>query len=88
MSGLQECKCFSAERTWPNQAGQPLPRAFVTLKNCAATPAQLREILRTGNPGIICYSENRPGVYINPMCLADGEMEQIIARFKEIDQQL
>ena len=88
ISGLQDCKCFSAERTWPNQAGQPLPRAFVTLKNCDTTPAQLREILRTGNPGIICYSENRPGVYINPMCLADGEMEQIITRFKEIDQQL
>ena len=88
VSNLAECKHFSAERTWPNQAGQPLPRAFVTLKSETTTPAQLRDILRNGNPGIICYSENRPGVYINPMCLADGEMEQIIARLKEIDQQL
>ena len=88
VSALENCKFFSAERTWPNQAGQPLPRAFVTLKHDKTTPAELREILRTGDPGIICYSENRPGVYINPMCLADGEMEQIIARFKEIDKQL
>ena len=88
VTGLENCKFFSAERTWPNQAGQPLPRAFVTLKHDKTTPAELREILRTGEPGIICYSENRPGVYINPMCLADGEMEQIITRFKEIDKQL
>ena len=45
-------------------------------------------MLLEGEPGIICYSENRPGVYINPMCLADGEMEKIILRFREIDQQL
>lgn len=88
VTALGDCKFFSAERTWPNQAGQPLPRAFVTLKHDKTTPAELREILRTGEPGIICYSENRPGVYINPMCLADGEMEQIIARFQEIDKQL
>jgi len=88
VSALQECKNFSAERTWPNQAGQPLPRAFVELKNSALSPARLRQMLLEGEPGIICYSENRPGVYINPMCLADGEMEKIILRFREIDQQL
>ena len=42
-------------------------------------------MLEEGNPSIVCYSENRPGVYVNPMCLADGEMEQIIKRFQELD---
>ncbi len=88
VDALNGCENFSAERTWPNQAGQPLPRAFVSLKTSAVTAAQLREMLLTGTPGIICYSENRNGVYVNPMCLAKGEMEQIIARFKEIDNQL
>lgn len=88
VDALRDCKNFSAERTWPNQAGQPLPRAFVNLKNSGVSAAELREMLLTGTPGIICYSENRNGVYINPMCLARGEMGQIIARFKEIDNQL
>lgn len=88
VSALKSCKNFSAERSWPNQAGQPLPRAFVNLQSDSITPAKLREMLLKGTPGIICYSENRPGVYINPMCLTDGEMDKIIARFKEIDQQL
>ena len=77
---------FAAVRTWPNQAGQPLPRAFVELKNTGVTASQLRQMLAEGEPGIIAYSENRNGVYINPMCLQSGEMEKIIERFKEIDQ--
>jgi len=88
VSALESCKNFSAERSWPNQAGQPLPRAFVNLQSDSITPAKLREMLLKGTPGIICYSENRPGVYINPMCLTDGEMDKIIVRFKEIDRQL
>ena len=88
VDALAESRHFTAERTWPNQAGQPLPRAFVGLKDRGASASTLREMLRTGDPAIVCYSENRPGVFVNPMCLADGEMEKIIARFKEIDGQL
>ena len=43
-------------------------------------------MLEEGTPSILCYSENRPGVYVNPMCLADGEMEQIANRFLELDE--
>ena len=88
IAALRGAHHFSAERTWPNQAGQPLPRAFVALKNTALRPSELRKMLEEGTPSIICYSENRPGVYINPMCLADGEMEQIAERFLQLDQQL
>ncbi len=85
IAALRETVHFSAERTWPNQAGQPLPRAFVSLKNTSLKPSELRRMLEEGSPSIICYSENRPGVYVNPMCLADGEMEQIAKRFLELD---
>ena len=88
IDAMKNAAHFSAERTWPNQAGQPLPRAFVALKNTALRPSELRKMLEEGTPSIICYSENRPGVYINPMCLADGEMEQIAERFLQLDQQL
>ena len=88
IDALRDSKNFFAERSWPNQAGQPLPRAFIGLKNDSITAAALRKILLDGSPGIVCYSENRPGVYINPMCMADGEMAEVIRRFREIDAQL
>jgi L-seryl-tRNA(Ser) seleniumtransferase len=85
---LKSCAHFEAERCWPNQAGQPLPRAFVTLKNTNATPSQLRALLMRDNPGIFCYSENRQGVYINPMCLNEGDMAIIADRFAALDQEV
>jgi len=88
IDGLASCAHLSAERCWPNQAGQPLPRAFVALKETKATARELRTLLADGEPSIICYSENRPGVYVNPMCMIDGEMEQVIARLQEIDKKL
>jgi len=86
VEALADAAHFSVERTWPNQAGQPLPRAFVELKNTKTTASELRKMLEDGEPRIIAYSENRPGVYINPMCLRPGEMEKIIERFEEIDK--
>lgn len=86
IAALRGARHFSAERTWPNQAGQPLPRAFVALKETPLCASELRRMLEEGTPSILCYSENRPGVYVNPMCLADGEMEQIANRFLELDE--
>lgn len=84
---MQKCRHFRAERTWPNQAGQPLPRAFVRIEDHCMKPSELRARLMEGNPGIICYSENKNGVYVNPMCLAEGQMEFIARRLVEIDAQ-
>ena len=70
VSALEDCKHFSAERTWPNQAGQPLPRAFVALENCSTTPAQLREMLRRDLPGtifgFICDAEAAEEIFTLP----------------------
>ncbi len=85
---MEKAKHFSAVRTWPNQAGQPLPRAFVAVTDGAVTPAALRARLMEGNPGIYCYSENKNGVYINPMCLAEGQMRFIADRLLEIDSEI
>ena len=51
---MEKAKHFSAVRTWPNQAGQPLPRAFVSITDGAITPAALRDRMMEGNPGIFC----------------------------------
>jgi len=88
ISGLKVAKHFSAERSWPNQAGQPLPRGFVKILDNSVKAEQLRKMLLNGTPSIFCYSENKNGVYINPMCLEAAEMEKIVLRLLEIDQEL
>lgn len=85
---LSETVHFRAERTWPNQAGQPLPRAFVATQGPEPVASRLRSLLMKDEPGIFCYSENRHGVYINPMCLDEGEMDIIAERFIRIDKEL
>jgi L-seryl-tRNA(Ser) seleniumtransferase len=85
---LQRARHFTCVRTWPNQAGQPLPRAFVGIADQALLPSALRAQLMAGDPGIFCYSENKNGVYINPMCLADGQMQLIADRLLAIDAAL
>lgn len=79
---------FNAERTWPNEAKQPLPRAFVSIKDNSINASQLRSQLMKDEPGVFCYSENKNGVYINPMCLDVGEMDVIAERFISIDKSL
>lgn len=87
VSHMEESRHFRARRTWPNQAGQPLPRAFVEIVDSCMKPSELRSKLMEGNPGIICYSENKNGVYVNPMCLAEGQMEIIADRLLQIDKE-
>lgn len=79
---------FRAVRTWPNQAGQPLPRAFVSIEDSSVAASKLRAMLMEKDPGIFCYSENKNGVFINPMCLKDGDMEIIASRLQEIDRSI
>ncbi len=88
VSALADAAHLRARRTWPNQAGQPLPRIFVELHETACTAEELRRLLAEGAPAIFCFSENRPGVFINPMCMTAEELAATAARLREIDQQL
>ena len=68
----------TASRAWPNEAGQPLPRAEVTLgEGARMSRDQLQERLRTGRPRIELSDAGRDGVYVNPQNLVDGDAERI-----------
>lgn len=85
--GLEESKLYMVKRCWPNQAGQPLPRAFVDLDEKASINGEmLAEKLMEGEPGIYAITEGRNGVYVNPMCMCEGEMKKIIERLNEIER--
>lgn len=73
---------FKVGRSFPNEAGQPIARAFIGLADPEANPNDLQAFLQAGSPPIYAYTENLHGVFVNPMSLRDGEMEVIIERLK------
>jgi L-seryl-tRNA(Ser) seleniumtransferase len=78
-AALNRVKGVQAERSFPNEAGQPLPRAKVTIDPAQAglTRDQVVERLMQGTPSIHVASGGGDAFYLNPMTLADGE-EQIV----------
>ncbi|MDR3048581.1 MAG: hypothetical protein LBV16_01880 [Elusimicrobiota bacterium] len=75
---------FEVKRTFPNEAGQPIARAFLEIINPKITPEFVRGFLLKSKPPIYAYSENLNGVYINPMSLKESETEIIIKRLQEL----
>jgi seryl-tRNA(Sec) selenium transferase len=69
-----------AERTWPSEAGQPMPRAHIRLtEEAGLTRDALQAALKAGTPSIELSDAGKDGVYVNPQTLSPGE-ERIVAR--------
>lgn len=77
-----------AERSFPNEAGQPLPRAKVTIDPAKAglTRDEVVAQLRNGTPSIEVAQAGKDGIYLNPMTLADGEEQIVLDRLLAILQ--
>ena len=80
---LADMPVFAVSRSFPNEAGQPVARAFVGLAQTSRTPGDLQRHLMENTIPIYAYTEDRNGVFINPMSLRDGEIEIIIQRLRE-----
>ncbi len=85
-SQLNRVRGVQAERSFPNEAGQPLPRAKVTIDAAAAGMSRddVVQALRNGTPSIEVASSGSDVIYVNPMTLADGEDEIVLNRLLEI----
>ena len=69
----------TAERNWPNEAGQPLPRVRIQLDaDAPLTRDDLQKQLLAADPPIELSNAGRDGVYVNPQTLRDGD-EIIVA---------
>ncbi|NLV91117.1 MAG: hypothetical protein GX030_01810 [Firmicutes bacterium] len=76
-------------RSFPNEAGQPLPRAIFRLIASWAPPtAELIALLKSGTPAIYTIPADEGGIYLNPMTLREDEVGVIIHRLREIVGQL
>ena len=75
-----------AVRAFPNEAGQPLPRARVDIDpaQVGLTRDQIIRRLREGEPAIAVAPAGSTGLFLNPMTLAAGEEVVVLQRLIEI----
>lgn len=76
----------TARRSFPSEAGQPMPRAELIFDEAAACISRdeiLRQ-LREGTPAIALAAAGPGGIYVNPQTLRPGEEAVIIARIQAI----
>lgn len=82
---LSKIPGVTAHRSFPSEAGQPMPRARALIDETLvgkSAPQVLRELL-DGDPGIDLAPMGSDGLFINPQTLQKGEMEIIVARLRE-----
>jgi uncharacterized pyridoxal phosphate-dependent enzyme len=77
---------ISARRSFPSEAGQPMPRAEIILDEQALgfTRDEVLRQLYNGSPAIHLAPAGENGIYVNPQTLQDGQEKIIVGRLKEI----
>ena len=77
---------ITARRSFPSEAGQPVPRAEIILDEDALgqTRDELSAQLRAGKPSIALSAAGTSGIYLNPQTLVPGQERVIVERIQEI----
>jgi seryl-tRNA(Sec) selenium transferase len=75
-----------ARRSFPSEAGQPMPRAELILEpaRLAITRDALLDQLAAGDPAVWLAPAGANGVYINPQTLRLGEERVVCERIRAI----
>jgi D-glucosaminate-6-phosphate ammonia-lyase len=83
---LNKLPGVNAERSFPNEAGQPLPRAKITLdvSKAGLSRDELVKQLADGEPSIMVSPAGKDGIYVNPMTLSEGEDQVVLDRLVAI----
>lgn len=73
-----------ARRSFPSEAGQPMPRAEILFDEAALglSRDEILKRLRQGEPSIALAAAGTNGVYVNPQTLQPGQERIICARLK------
>jgi D-glucosaminate-6-phosphate ammonia-lyase len=86
VTAFSDCPNVDARRSFPSEAGQPMPRAEIILdgQSLGTRRDDILEELLSGEPGISLAPSGANGIYINPQTLRPGDIEIIIPRLAEI----
>jgi hypothetical protein len=91
-AALNEIPGVQAERSFPNGAGQAVPRAKVTLDvdRLGITGDEIVQWLLDGDPAIAVAPNGPTSIYLNPYTLQPGEekivQEHLIALLQSVQQ--
>lgn len=82
---LNKLDGVSAHRSFPNEAGQPMPRAQVHFDASAVGRSrdEIVQGLLANEPAVSVASGPDGSIYLNPMTLEDGEEETVLSRLVE-----
>ncbi|VAX16632.1 hypothetical protein MNBD_IGNAVI01-2029, partial [hydrothermal vent metagenome] len=83
----ERSRLYKIVRAFPNEAGQPMARAEILLKSSDLTLEDIVTELKNGTPSIFTFVD-RGHLFINPMTLFEGEIDIIIERLTEIEEDL
>jgi D-glucosaminate-6-phosphate ammonia-lyase len=77
---------LTARRSFPSEAGQPMPRVEIQFDElaCGITRDELLQKLILGSPAISLAPSGTGGVFVNPQTLRPGEERVIVNRLLEI----
>lgn len=78
---------FSVERGYPNEAGQPFPRANIKL-NGKLDASKMLELMMQGSPKVMCNNDFPDQIWVNPMTLHDDEIDIVIDKIIEVYKSL
>lgn len=85
LSGLSEIPGVTAERGFPNEAGQPFPRVLLTLGEDAKLDREgLVRALWEGTPRIAVSDVGSNVIGINPQTLAEGEEVTVVEALRDL----
>jgi uncharacterized pyridoxal phosphate-dependent enzyme len=82
VAAFEGSKTVSPRRSFPSEAGQPMPRAELTFGEKISRD-ELLEQLMAGSPAISLAASGDHGVFINPQTLQPGEEKIVVERIKE-----
>ena len=86
IDALSNVRGVSARRSFPSEAGQPMPRTELIFDEATLgmTRDEILEKLLAGNPPILLADSDDRGVFINPQTLSEGQERTIAARLGEM----
>lgn len=83
---LADAPGVDVTRSFPNEAGQPIPRARIRFVDSLRDVNEIVAAIQNGTPSIHVTADEA-SVYVNPMTLEEGETQVVAERLRAILQQ-
>lgn len=85
IAALADSDVFRAERSFPNEAGQPIARSLVRIIRDGVDVEDVKRTLLDGTPSVFVMDDGHNNFFINPMEMYDGETETVIEQLKKYE---